>query len=331
MIRSLAARARRSLHGHYWTYAGFVLSQLTPPAPLDDVPVRIDARAEGDRAITLSARFTDRPQSDTCVLVLHGLGGDVSSRYVQLATHAARARGVSVLRLGFRGADLEGADVYHAGLLDDVRAALASPLLSRFSRLEIVGYSMGGHITLSYAASRERDPRVAAVAAVCAPLDLAAGVRAIQRPDRRPYQFHVLRSLKAAYRKVEERAEREGRTLPHTADEVDRATTIRDWDALVVCPRFGFRDPEHYYESCSAGPKLASIEVPTLLAIAEADPMVPLATLHPWIERTSDAITTWRYERGGHVAFPAGARRDTVSVEDELVAWLAERGSTESA
>ena len=324
MIRSLAARARRSLHGHYWTYAGFVLSQLRPPAPLDDVEVSIDASAEEGRPIALHARFTDRAESDTCVLVLHGLGGDLDSRYVQLATHAARARGTSVLRLDFRGADLSGADVYHAGFADDVRAALASPLLARFTRIEIIGYSMGGHISLTYGASQDRDPRVAAIAAVCAPLDLAHGVRAIQRPDRRPYQFHVLRALKTAYRAVEVRATREGRAIPHPADVVDRAATIRDWDALVVCPRFGFRDPEHYYEACSAGPKLASIEVPTLLAIAEADPMVPLPTLQPWVERTSASVTAWRYERGGHVAFPAGARQGETTVEQEIVAWLAE-------
>lgn len=325
MIRSLAARASRTLHGHYWTYAGFVLSQVRPPAALDDVPVTIDALAQEDRPITLSARFTDQADSDTCVVVLHGLGGDLHSRYVQLATHAARRRGASVLRLNFRGADCEGADVYHAGFTGDVRAVLASPLLSRFSRLEIVGYSMGGHIALTYAAETDRDPRVASIAAVCAPLDLAHGVRAIQRTDRRPYQFHVLRALKTAYRAVEVRAKREGRVLPHTADEVDRVATIRAWDELVVCPRFAFRDPEHYYETCSAGPKLASIEVPTLVAVAEHDPMVPLSTLHPWITQISDAVTTWRFERGGHVAFPSDVRSRETTLEDEIVAWLAER------
>ncbi len=325
MIRSLASRARRTLHGHYWTYAGFVLSQVRPPAPLDDVHVEIDATAEDDRPISLHARFTDQPSSDVCVLVLHGLGGDIDSRYVQLATHAARRRGASVMRLDFRGADRKGADVYHAGFTGDVRAALASPLLSRFRRIEIVGYSMGGHIALSYAAATDRDPRVASIAAVCAPLDLAHGVRAIQRTDRRPYQFHVLASLKAAYRAVEERAKREGRSLPRTADEVDRVVTIREWDEAVVCPRFGYRDPEHYYETCSAGPKLASFEIPTLLAIAEQDPMVPLPTLHPWIDQTSSAVTTWRFERGGHVAFPSDVRRADATLEDEIVAWLAER------
>ena len=325
MVRTLAARARRSLHGHCWTYAGFVLSHLRPPAALDDVEVSVDAHAADARPIALRARFTDRAESDTCVLVLHGLGGDLDSRYVQLATHAARARGRSVLRLDFRGADLSGADVYHAGLTDDVRAALASPILARFPRLEIVGYSMGGHIALRYAASEGRDPRVVAVAAVCPPLDLARGVQAIQRPDRRPYQFHVLRSLKAAYGAVEERARREGRSLPHPAEVVGRAGTLRDWDALVVCPRFGFRDPEHYYAACSVGPKLAALEIPALLVIAEADPMIPVSTLHPWLERASPAVTAWRFERGGHVAFPRGAGHGRASIEEEVVAWLAER------
>lgn len=323
MIRSLTARARRSLHGHGWTYAGFVLSQLRPPAPLDDVPLEIEALAENGRAITLGARLSAN-ESDTCVVVLHGLGGDLDSRYVQLAVHAARRRGVSALRLHFRGADLRGEDVYHAGFLDDVHAALRSPALARFTRIELLGYSMGGHIALRYAAAPDRDPRVAAIAAVCAPLDLAAGVRAIQRADRRPYQHHVLAALKAGYRAVELRAQEQGRSLPHPYERVARARTLREWDALVVCPRFGFHDPDDYYARCSAGPALAAIEVPTLLAIAEADPMIPLATLAPWLERTSPTVSLWRFAQGGHVAFPEGLRGAQTSLEDELVGWLAE-------
>jgi len=325
MIRAIASRARRSLHGHYWTYAGFVLSHVRPTGPLGDAPVAITAPDPTLGPIPLTARFRDDPGADTCVVIIHGLGGDIDSRYVQLATLAAQRAGKATLRLGMRGSDRSGADVYHAGLTDDVRAALASPVLARFSRIEIVGYSMGGHIALTYAASGTIDPRVGAIAAVCAPLDLAAGVRAIQRPDRRPYQFHVLGSLKAGYRAVQARARQTGPPLPHPASVVDRARTIREWDELVVCPRFGFRDPEQYYEEASAGPRLVKIAVPTLLAVAEPDPMVPPSTLAPWLERVSPTTTTWRFERGGHVAFPAGLRDRAVTLEDEILAWLAER------
>jgi predicted alpha/beta-fold hydrolase len=324
MIRALARRARRSLHGHYWTYAGFLLSHVQPPGPVDDDPVPLELEDPVVGRVALTARQGLR-ESDTCVVILHGLGGDVDSRYVQLAAHAAHRAGRCTLRLGFRGSDRSGADVYHAGLIDDLVGALASPALAGFSRLEIVGYSMGGHIALRYAAIGPRDPRVRAVAAVCAPLDLARGVRAIQRPDRRPYQYHVLESLKACYREVDARARREGRALPFPASEVERAPTLREWDAMVVCPRFGFRDPDDYYERASAGPLLGEIELPTLLAIAEADPMVPPSTLDPWLATTSPAITTWRFEQGGHVAFPAGLRRSESTVEDEVIAWLAEQ------
>ncbi|GAB4200823.1 MAG: hydrolase [Sandaracinaceae bacterium] len=321
MIRALAQRARRSLHGHYWTYAGFLLTHVRPPDPVNDAPVDVHADDPQVGHVPLTARLGG-PDDDTCVIVLHGLGGDIDSRYVQLATHAAQRTGRSTLRLGFRGSDRSGADVYHAGLIDDLVAAIASPALARFSRLEIVGYSMGGHIALRYAALGPHDPRVRAIAAVCAPLDLARGVRAIQRPDRRPYQFHVLQSLKACYREVDARARREGRALPFPATEVDKAPTLREWDAMVVCPRFGFRDPDDYYERASAGPLLGAIDIPTLVAIAEADPMVPPSTLEPWLGAVSPAVTTWRFERGGHVAFPVGLRRGEATVEDEVIAWL---------
>jgi predicted alpha/beta-fold hydrolase len=53
--------------------------------------------------------------------------------------------------------------------------------------------------------------------------------------------------------------------------------------------------------------------------------MIPVSTLHPWLERASPAVTAWRFERGGHVAFPKGAGHGRASIEEEVVAWLAER------
>lgn len=320
--QDLPSRALNTLHGHYWTYAGWVLSKVKTIA-VEDVPLSIDVEDDVSGRFQLDARWHDA-KSDACVVVFHGLGGSLESRYVQLAVRAAQQAGMSTLRVSFRGANLDGADVYHAGLTADIRATLKSLVLAHIKRIYLVGYSMGGHITLRYASESRLigiDPRVRAVCSVCAPLDLRKGVDAIQRADRRLYQTSVLASLKTHYAAVDTKARAVGRKLPHTLREVQAAKTILEWDRLVVCPRYAFPDIDTYYQTSSVGPRLVSMEVPTLMVVADADPMIPLVTLTSSMERMSSQVEVRRFDRGGHVAFPETVWNHD-SVEHGIARWF---------
>ena len=322
-LRRAARTVQRDLHGHYWTYDGFVRSLVSPPvAPLAtpwsaivDDPVVGPVTLSGDLAIPEDARDV--------VIVLHGMGGAITSRYVVLSARAAHARGMAVLRLHMRGADHSGTDVYHAGLTDDLRAAIASPELARFERIHVIGHSLGGHVALRFAAEGDHDPRLAAVVALCAPVDLHEGVRAIQRVDRRPYQFHVLRAVKSCYREVAAR-----RPMPVPLEEVMAARTVLEWDERVVCPRFGFASALDYYERAGVASMLHRIDVPTLYVGAEADPMIPEGTVRPALDRASRAVEAAWVDRGGHLGFPAGTRAKVAegeTLDDEIAAWLVDR------
>src|SRR5690606_40469260 len=63
---------------------------------------------------------------------------------------------IFILRLNMRGADRSGVGVYHAGLYDEIIAAIGDPLFSRIERVFLFGYSMGGHTAMRLAAL---DPR----------------------------------------------------------------------------------------------------------------------------------------------------------------------------
>jgi predicted alpha/beta-fold hydrolase len=311
---------RRSFLGHFWTVGPHVIDAVRGlQAPRDEPwDTLVDDAAMGP--VRLTGWLRDRGSSDTLVLIIHGLGGSVDSRYVVRSAKAAHDAGLAYLRLNLRGADGSGEDIYHAGLTDDLRAALASPALARFERIYVIGFSMGGHITLRWAVEPGRDPRVKALACVCAPLDLAFGVRVIQRPLGRPYQWHVLRGLKAGSWAAAVR----GR-LPAAIEEVMAVRTFLEWDAAVVTRRFGFASPAEYYERTSAGPTLASIDLPTLFVAAEDDPMVTADQLRPWLDRASGAVDVRWTARGGHVGFPSdvdlgfGAQRP---LEPQMVRWL---------
>lgn len=311
---------RRAFFGHFWTVTPHLAHAMRPsPVPRDEPwdAVVIDPDLG---ALRLTGWLRDRPGSEACVVVIHGLGGNVESRYVIELARAADAGGLSYLRLNLRGADRSGEDLYHAGLTADLHAALASPALARFSRIYVVGFSVGGHVVLRWASEPERDRRVRAVAAVCAPLDLEAGVRSIQRPLGRPYQWHVLRGLKAMYRAAAAR-----RPMPIPVDEGLAIRSLAEWDERIIAPRFRFPSRFAYYEQYSAGPVLGRLDVPALFVAAEADPMVTADAIRPWLADASSAVEVIWTERGGHVGFPDDLDLgfgDVGPFEPQLVRWL---------
>lgn len=335
-LASLDPRSvRRELHGHYWTFGSFLRGVVRPEQPPTDAAFSTAVVDPVSGPFELTGRLAVPAGARDAVVLLHGLGGDVTSRYMLLAARAVTRAGMACLRLHMRGADRSGADVYHAGLTADLDAALGSAALAGFERLFVIGYSLGGHVTLRWAAAHATEhPRVRAVAAICPPLDLAAGVRAIQRLDRRPYQFHVLRGLKEHYLAVAARHGEGTPVAPITGAEARRIRTIGEWDERVIAPRYGFRSAAHYYEEAAVGPHLASIRVPALFVAADADPMIPDVTVRPGLAAVREHAhlrVVWT-GRGGHVGFPddvslglSPPQSPPAGLEPQVVAWLAEQ------
>jgi predicted alpha/beta-fold hydrolase len=157
---------------------------------------------------------------------------------------------------------------------------------------------------------------VGAVAAVSPPLDLGAVQRAIDAPWCWPYRHHLLEALKEIYGGVARR-----RAVPTPVEQVARARTIREFDTLVIVPRFGFRDADDYYERAGVGSRLGRLRTPALVVASTRDPMVPAATLVASVEQASSYLEMRWVDAGGHLYFPT----DGVSLEEQVVRWLLER------
>jgi len=307
-----------SLAGHLWTIVPHVLDrwQAVPDGDARPWTVELDDTVTG--RVKLSGALAEPAGARALLVVVHGLGGSAGSAYVSKAARAAQAAGLATLRLSLRGADGSGEDVYNAALTEDLRTAVASPEVSRYETLFALGFSLGGHLALRYA-TEEPDPRLRAVAAVCAPLDLGACQAAIDRRGLFLYRRYVLARLRRAARAADAR----GR-LPAKMRDLRRVRTIREWDLRVVVPRFGFADPEEYYSRSSVAPRLSRLAVPALLVAAEHDPMVPAATVRPWASAAPRLDARW-VPNGGHLGFPrdlslgeAGPR----GMEHQVVGWL---------
>lgn len=318
-----------SLAGHWWTLAPHVQGSLGFPgrrAPAGVPGERpwsctVEDPVTGPQVLTGALGMHPDPAAALVVLI-HGLGGSADSVYMHRAARACAAAGVSWLRLSLRGADLGGGDFHHAGLWSDVSAVLEQEHARRARARLLLGFSLGGHVALRCAA--ERPDAVDACAAVCSPVDLDAGCRALDTLRPALYRRHVLSGLKSIYASIGP-----SDACPTPVAEVARVKTVRDYDRLTVVRRFGFRDVDDYYAQASAGPRLPSLRVPSLYVQSPDDPMVPAHTCDPHLATASASLTVQRVRPGGHVGFPARTRLSLPGCADappgleaQVVAWL---------
>jgi predicted alpha/beta-fold hydrolase len=247
----------------------------------------------------VSGWWSGREGGRALAVFLHGLGGSADAPYLMPLAHEMGDRGWSVLRLNLRGADRQSNDFHHAGFLDDLRALWASPAVAGRDTVVLVGFSLGGHVALRFAAE-DRPAPLAAVATISAPLDLEAGAQWLDGGIARwVYRRYLVRAEIDLYREVARR-----RPVPVPPERAARARTIREFDRLVVAPRFGFSSAEDYYARASVAALLPRLATPSLLLWAEGDPMIPPSTVRPSLHLLPPGARPVFVPGGGHVLFP---------------------------
>jgi predicted alpha/beta-fold hydrolase len=305
--------------GHVWTAAPALRGFVRPPRDREARPFTAVARDPVHGAVRLAGLLREAPRADTLVVIVHGLSGSAEDPYCHAGAMAALEAGCSSLRLSLRGADGSGEDFYHGGLTADLGAALQSPLLARYRRVLLLGYSVGGHIALSAAVERI-DPRLYAVAAICAPLDLGAAAANFDAPSLRFYRKVIVGRLDANYAAVAAR-----RPVPTPPERVRRARTCAERDELTVVPRFGFASAADYYARASVASRLPDLVVPSLLVLNRHDPIIPPHTLRAALAGAPRALTVQWVERGGHVFFPGDldlGQPGSRGLERQVIRWL---------
>ena len=264
--------------------------------------------------------------ADTPMLVLfHGLEGSSRSHYAQAFGHWARAHGWRYAVPHFRGCSGElnlAPRAYHSG--DHVEVGWMLGRLRERSRhpLRAVGVSLGGNALLRWAqeAGDGACALVQAVAAISAPVDLAASGRAIgEGLNRQIYTRMFLRSMKP--KALAKWAQHPGL---FDRERLAAARTLYEFDNVFTAPLHGFASTEDYWARASAKPLLHRIRVPALVLNARNDPFVPehsLPRAHPGA--VGPQVTLWQPREGGHVGFPAGRFPGHVlHLPEAVMAWM---------
>ena len=307
--------------GNLQTIWPALFSRTAPQAPPPYRRERWDT-PDGD---FVDVDFIDAPAGRVAPLLVlfHGLEGSSRSHYALSFAHRAAQLGWSYAVPHFRGCSGEinrAPRAYHSGdheeigwMLDRLRARHDQPLFA-------VGVSLGGNALLRWAeeAGDGAAATARAVAAICSPIDLAAGGMAIGRGfNRQVYTRMFLRTMK-------QKAWAKWQQHPGLFDRerLRAARTLYEFDNLFTAPLHGFRDTDDYWLRASAKPHLHRIRIPALVLNARNDPFIPAHSL-PAPHEVGRHVTLWQPAHGGHVGFAHGRFPGHVqSLPEAVTGWL---------
>jgi uncharacterized protein len=266
-------------------------------------------------------------QQPTLLVLFHGLEGSSASHYAHAFANFAQTQGMDFAVPHFRGCSGEinrAPRAYHSGDYEEIAWMLQQFRVRYAGQIMAVGISLGGNALLRWAqeAGSTAEQYVKAIAAVSAPLDLAASGHAIGRGfNRMVYTRMFLSTMKPrALQKLEQH--------PGLFDRnaVLAAQDLYAFDNVFTAPLHGFRSTDDYWERASSKPHLDRIRIPALVVNARNDPFVPTHCL-PQVGTVGRSVTLWQPAQGGHVGFPQGLPPGHVMAMPQTVGeWLVEHG-----
>jgi len=266
--------------------------------------------------------ITQRPEAEPRgqIVMVHGLEGSSNSGYKLSMAQRALEAGFVVHRFNMRscgGSESLAISNYHAGQTSDLRGVLEQ--LRPDGPIILVGFSLGGNVSLKLAGELGETSLITAVCAVSTPIDLAACVRNLGHRANFLYSWRFLGRLR-------QRIRLRAKQAPDRYSEVNlsRVRTVYDFDHLYTAQFFGFGSADNYYGTQAARNFLSGIKVPTLLIQAKDDPLIPFAVYDHPAFATNPNLRLLAVDHGGHLGFIAkGPERfwlDRVVIE-----WAGER------
>lgn len=263
------------------------------------------------------------PQGHPLLVMFHGLEGSSHSHYARAFAAYAQQRGWSFAMPHFRGCSGElnwAPRAYHSGDFEEIGWILQRLRQQHTGPMLAVGVSLGGNALLRWAQEMgaAATHTVSAVAAVSAPVDLAASGHAIGRGFNR--QVYTRMFLKTMVPKALKKWQQHPRLFDREA--LLRARDLYAFDNVFTAPLHGYKNTDDYWSRASSKPHLQQIRLPTLVVNALNDPFVPAGSL-PRVAEVGKAVTLWQPAHGGHVGFAQGRMPGHVRALPESVGhWL---------
>jgi predicted alpha/beta-fold hydrolase len=237
-------------------------------------------------------------------IISHGLEGNSRQAYILGMIKVLTSSNWDSLAWNFRGCSGQhnhSIRLYHAGSTGDLKSVVEKALSTKkYQEIALLGFSLGGSITLKYLGD-EAMTLPSAIVKACVfsvPCDLYACARSLATGINRIYLNRFLTTLKA---KIAHKA----KLFPEHFSRINlsKIQDFIDLDNLITAPLGGFKDALHYYIECSCKRSIPSIKVPTLIVNAGNDPFLhPACFPHEECQRSQTVFFECPYD-GGHQGF----------------------------
>ncbi|MEL7003298.1 MAG: alpha/beta fold hydrolase [Bacteroidota bacterium] len=256
----------------------------------------------------LDIDWSKNNNSDQLVIVSHGLEGSSLRPYVQGVVKYFNEQGWSALAWNCRSCSGEINRVprfYHHGATEDLAQVVDHATNKQnYRSIVLVGFSMGGSMTLKYLGERDVDPLIKSGVAFSVPVDLQSGVDELAKKNKSFYRKRFLKKLAV---KIKAKAEKFPELVDATGvDEIEHFPTF---DNRYTAPLHGFKNAEDFYDKASSKHYLSTIKVPTLLVNAFNDPFLADECYPEELCRSSSSLYLEMPKFGGHVGFSLSGKK----------------------
>lgn len=243
-------------------------------------------------------------RTNKLVILTHGLEGNSDRHYVKGTVKLFNENGWDALAWNCRSCSGEmnrNLRMYHHGDIEDIQTVIEHALLQKqYDSIHLIGFSMGGNITLKYlGVNGEKVPtKIKGGVAISAPCDLTSSAALLDEPKSYFYKRKFYKKLTAKMRLKAEQ-------YPDKIDmsRLSEVKCWRDFDEIFSAPINGFESAQDFYDQASSINYLTGIQRPTLLINALNDPILTPACYPTKIASEHPYLYLETPKKGGHVAF----------------------------
>ena len=242
-----------------------------------------------------------RKGSNKLIVVSHGFEGNSRDHFIEQSA-AYLSNDYDILVWHYRGCSEEMNRLprfYHHGDLPDLHAIITHAAgAGQYSKVVLLGFSMGGSLIVNYLGSSGVHSSVQAGIAFSAPFDLKAASQKLKAGFNKYLRDSFLKKCKS-------KIVRKAAQFPDKFDlqGLDKIADLEELLERYVLPLHGFGSIQEYYAKWSGYQYLQQVRRPLLIVNAKNDPMLS-AECYPSEAAANNAwvhLETPRY--GGHTGF----------------------------
>ena len=243
--------------------------------------------------------------SNKLIIAIHGLEGSSYSNYIQSLVKNANKIDYDLIALNLRscsGKINNKLSSYHSGKTEDLWDVVQY-LNNKYSykEINIVGYSLGGNLTLKFMGefADKLPENIKTAVAISTPCDIKGSALSLSKGFNKTYQYRFLKSLK-------KKSLKKFIKFPnHNLDtnKVLNSKSFKEFDNYYTAPTNGFKDAEDYWKKSSSKQFIQFINKPTLLISALDDPFLS-KSCYPFSEAKNHKFFHFLPTKyGGHLGF----------------------------